>query len=104
VWLYELYKAWFASTHPNGIAVAKNRFWQQLLQVIDKTKWQVATSEARVNNVNTNVNRMDGHEQLIADYNVTKYMSDTYTGPDVHKRCNFTRPEKVRQRLEKIGN
>lgn len=86
-WLFELYKQWFKENSPNGGIQGKNTFINDVKNAIPNyPDWTVANNG---NSVRPDKLITDP-EPLIDDYNVTKWMSQGYTGGDANARCTPT--------------
>ena len=82
--LYDLYKAWFRDTSPNGTLQGRNTFFKDLKALVeaDNSKiWSVSSTTVRTNNA------MDKPEPLSLQYNLAKWLNHSYTGNDRNKRC-----------------
>lgn len=82
--LYDLYKAWFKDTSPNGTLQGRNTFFKDIKMLIDNDPdklWAVSAKTVRTNNA------MDKPEPLSLQYNLIKWLNHDYTGNDKNKRC-----------------
>ena len=89
--LYDLYRAHYAKTNgPQAQICSRQTFIDNLLEAIkDNDEWECKDRRARV----ASANRMSWPEPLIAEYNLTDWMSKTYHGSDPDK-VSVTNPLK----------
>ncbi len=83
--LHDLYKAWFKTTTPNGTALGRNTFINDLNRLLigHPTFYPVPTGQAiRPRQM------MDKSEHLIFTYHLTDWMNPTYKGTDIDKICH----------------
>lgn len=84
--LYDLFKAWFASTNPSGHPVAINSFTKDLCVVAEKSAiWSTEFKGQK----NRPGKRMSAPEPLIAGYELKEWMPRSYSGAD-HIRLSIT--------------
>lgn len=80
--LYDLYARWFARNNSAGKPVGINPFRDEVRSLLDAyPEW------SETQNAVYESGRMDVPEPLIADYDVRPWMSQTYTGNDIDKKC-----------------
>lgn len=86
--LYDFYKAWFASVSPSGSPVSSAQFSKDLMQIL-RTDDQWCCDDPRRNvRVST---RMDAPELLIHDYELKNWLNPHYTGKDPATRSDGPR-------------
>lgn len=82
--LYSLYKAWFVENVPQGGALGRNKFVQELCIIANKSgTWSCDDKNKKV----WTGDLMDKPEPLIAKYNLTEWMDPVYKGNDINKIC-----------------
>ena len=83
IFLYDLYKAWFASMNPSGSPVSHKGFVSDLVAILAKDPaWSCPDKSRLVRRKNT----MDSPEPLIADYDLKSWATPGYTGTDRMKK------------------
>lgn len=83
--LYELYKAWYHRFVPSGTLTGKTTFVNELMNTIkDDEDWYC---EDKTRQIRVTKDNMNGPEHLIAEYGLTDWMSKTYKGSDLDKKC-----------------
>ena len=94
--LYDLYKSWFKNNCPSGQMLGSKTFTHDIKEIMRTTPgWTVA------NDPISTCNRMNEHEPLILEYNLTNWMNRNYKGEDERKLCNFVRKSSYRGLLRK---
>ncbi|PRI10521.1 DNA primase [Leucobacter massiliensis] len=81
--LYDLYKAWFASVNPSGSPVEHKRFVQDLVQILQTDDQWYCTDKSRSVRTSTH---MDEPELLIHEYELKSWLNPTYKGMDPDMR------------------
>lgn len=84
--LYDLYKAWFKKTSPNGTLQGRNTFVNDLINVIQTNdEWISKGARAKI----WTGNKMDDPEPLIAEYDLKDWMEPKYvTSKDINAKCH----------------
>ena len=82
--LYELYKSWFKKNCPNGSIQGKNKFINELLNVIQGNKtWYCLDKTKNIRSTG----KMLQPEPLIAYYSLDDWRNPNYTGNDINRMC-----------------
>ena len=83
--LYDLYKAWFKKTSPNGSIQGRNTFIEDIIATIkDNDTWYCVKSSAKIRTGN----RMNEPEPLIETYDLVDWMNPTYIkSTNVSMKC-----------------
>lgn len=82
--LYPLYKQWYRETNPSGMCLGRNKFIQQLYNVIQKNPdWMCNDKSTPI----PTKDLMDCPEPLIVKYGLTDWMNPNYRGPDQKQIC-----------------
>lgn len=82
--LYELYKAWFRKNSPTGSIQGKNKFINELLNVIkDSQTWYCIDKSKTIRSAG----KMIGPEPLIIQYDLVDWRNPTYVGSDSNRIC-----------------
>lgn len=82
--LYELYKAWFRKNSPNGQIQSRNKFTNELLNVIRGNQtWYCVDKTKTIRSAG----KMTKPEPLIAYYGLTDWQDPTYFGNDINRLC-----------------
>ena len=82
--LYDLYKAWFASTNPRGQVESRTAFIHDIDMILDTgiyPEWRPTNGLVKTQHM------MDAPEMLISDYNLAAWFSRSYHGSDISRRC-----------------
>lgn len=85
MFLFDLYKAWFKATTPNGTVIGRNTFINDLNRLLigNTLFYPVPTGQAiRPRNM------MDAAEPLIFTYHLEGWTNPTYRGTDIEKMCH----------------
>lgn len=81
--LYDLYKAWFADVSPSGSPVSNKQFITDLVAIVRSDPlWHCPDKNRKVRPGRM----MAAAETTIAEYELTKWLSPTYRGPDKAQR------------------
>ncbi|MBO5435356.1 ATPase [bacterium] len=82
--LYELYKSWFRKNSPTGSIQGKNKFINELLNII-KTgqRWYCMDKSKTIRSAG----KMIGPEPLIVEYDLVDWRNPTYSGGDTDRVC-----------------
>lgn len=81
--LYDLYKAWFASTNPSGSPTGRNVFIKDVSIVAQQSPlWYCPPNKAKIRSSG----RMSQPEPLIATYDLRDWIDQNYSGKDVLKK------------------
>lgn len=121
--LYELYKSWAADNNPQGGVIGYIKFWQQLQNIINSgsnkwSKWSNVDEDGNpctpyisshgtwtaVSGTKKWVGQsdMEGHEQLIIDYHLDKYINPLNKNDiTLSKKTNFVRPKTINAYIER---
>lgn len=83
--LYDLYKSWFKKNNPSGIIEGSKVFKDSLIKYVNEGNYDFIFEGK--NHQYRPSNRMDKPEFLIAQYDLDKWKSETYNGPDLSKVC-----------------
>lgn len=79
--LYDLFKSWFARTHPSGIPLNRIEFTRQMKETLaDSDIWEFSDCTRPGS-------AMDDSEPLIDEYDLYVWMNSSYRGPDIYGRC-----------------
>ena len=83
--LFDLYKAWFKLTSPNGQVQGRNTFINDLVAALrNNQQWYCPKVDQKIRTGN----RMDKPEPLIIEYDLKKWMNPLYlTSNDPAKKC-----------------
>lgn len=85
--LYDLYREWTFRNNPVGKPLNKRSFIESLKQYTkDDDIWEPRFDQDQKVKTGT---RMDEIEELIMEYDLTKWMDSTYRGTSINKRLNF---------------
>lgn len=97
--LYDLYKAWFKKTSPNGSIQGRNTFIEDLVATIkDDDQWYCIKPSAKIRTGS----RMDKPEYLIDKYNLEDWMNPMYkTSPNTQAKCSPFKNESYRGLLRR---
>jgi len=91
--LYDLYKAWSIKNNPNGTIQGRNKFIQELLNVIKNSKiWYCQDKGTQVRSGG----RMEGPEPLVLEYELKDWMNGEYKGggnPQLMARPSVVKPK-----------
>ena len=91
--LYDLYKAWFKLTSPNGTMVGRNTFITDLNKALfAHPVWYPIPNGASIRPCG----KMNASEPLIFDYHLDKWMNPLYRGTDKEKLCHPELKEKYK--------
>lgn len=82
--LFSLYKSWYRTNFPNGQILARDKFTDSIINVIeDCPEWSCEDKKRTIRPSN----RMDKPERLIVSFGLDDWKNPTYTGGDVEKIC-----------------
>lgn len=99
--LYDLYRAWVKKYNPNSMVPGKNKFINELLNVIAGDPiWFCDNKEKRIRVGH----KMDEPELLISAYGLDDWKNPNYNGRDDTKICRPNIPEFTRGLLRKTYN
>lgn len=82
--LYDLYKAWFKDTTPQGKVLSKLKFIEQLLQALEKDDDTLFICEDKSKQIKTS-DKMDKPETLIYQYKLTNWLNPNVKTNDIVK-------------------
>lgn len=79
--LYDLFKSWFARTHPSGIPLNRIEFTRQMKETLAGSDIWEFSDCTRPGSA------MVKPEPLIDEYDLYVWMNSSYRGPDNNGRC-----------------
>lgn len=93
--LFDLYKAWYAKSSPEGKMLGRNVFIQNIANVISKDpEWAVADKQIRVDKVGSG---MKNPEPMILEFGLKEWMNPLYVGgKNVDLMCTTKQLDRVR--------
>ena len=90
--LFDLYKSWYEKNVPNGKALGRNKFYDQVNNIISDFGWKVQETPYDT------LPACAAPEPLICENNLVDWKNPTYTGGDTNKICtpSFENRSKMR--------
>jgi len=100
--LYDMFVSWSGMFNPNGKAVSKLTFVDDLVELVESNPaWRATEKEKQTRPAG----RMDGPEPLIAEYGLTKWMNPMAKGSnDLNKVCLPTLSTNYRGALLRVSS
>ncbi|WP_311245453.1 MULTISPECIES: phage/plasmid primase, P4 family [unclassified Microbacterium] len=82
--LYELFVTWHRKTHPSGVPSNRNDFASQLVEILAQSDRWIYTDPQKKHRPGQ---KLSTPEPLIAEWNLTDWTNQSYSGRDVDRLC-----------------